>query len=225
MSTLGIKGILVNCTHGSRAFCKSCVVAKFIVANINRESTRSDDLDTCFHTLAIDIWGRVSTPSIGNSSYIFGVVCYKSAFIMAELIKTKSDSVTVFRSFLRKIRLFDYRVHVIRINNDSIFLGADFQAVCQEFDIVAQRSVPYRHHQLGRMEREWRTLSDTTMSMLDDSMLGKTLWENAFLTAIYVRKRVWSQGSAFHIRLHLENFLIYPIFECLVVKFSLKSTK
>ena len=83
MSTLGIKGIHVNYTHGSRMFCRSCDVAKSTIANINHGSTRIDDLDTCFHTLAIDIWGPIKTPSIGNFSYVFGAVCYKSAFILA----------------------------------------------------------------------------------------------------------------------------------------------
>ena len=109
--------------------------------------------DTCFHTLAIEIWGQVNTRSIENFSYVFGAICYKSAFILAELIKTKSDLLAVFRSFLCKIQLYSYKVHIIRIDNDSIFLGADFQAICREFDIVAQRSAPYRHHQLKRMER------------------------------------------------------------------------
>ena len=74
-------------------------------------------------------------------------------------------------------------------------MEADFQAACRELDIVVQRSIPYKNHQLGRMEREWRTLSDTTTAMLDDSMLGNQFWGNAFLTAVYVRNRVWSQSS------------------------------
>ncbi len=151
--SLGIKGMHVNCTHGSRAFCKACDVAKSIVANSNRESARVDDPNTRFHALAIGIWGLVDTLSIGHLSYVVGAVCYKSAFTMAEFIKPKSDSVTVFGSFLRKIRLFGYRVHVIRIDNDSVIMGSDFQSMCHEFDIVVQRSVPYRHPQLGRMER------------------------------------------------------------------------
>ena len=50
--------------------CRSCVAAKSPTANINRGSTRIDDPDTCFHTLAIGIWGPVNTPSIGNFSYL-----------------------------------------------------------------------------------------------------------------------------------------------------------
>ena len=97
--SLRVKGIPIHCTHESRTFCRSCDVAKSTVAKINRASTRSDDLDTCFHKLAIDIWGPVNTPSIGNFSYVFGAMFYKSAFILAELIKIKSDSTVVFAVF------------------------------------------------------------------------------------------------------------------------------
>jgi hypothetical protein len=45
------------------------------------------------------------------------------------------------------------------------------------------------------MERQWRTLSDTIVAILDESMLDTKLWGSAFLTAVYVRNRVWSQGS------------------------------
>ncbi len=114
---------------------------------------------------------------------------------MAELLKCKSDSVKVFRSFLNKIQLLGYKVRVLRIDNDSEFLGFDFQSVCQEFNIVIQRSAPYRHHQLGRMERQWSTMSDTTIASMDDSQLDKRVWGHAFLTSVYPRNRVWSQGS------------------------------
>jgi hypothetical protein len=52
-STLGVKGILANCTYGLRAFYRSCVVAKSNVANINRESTRSNDPNTFFTYLQL----------------------------------------------------------------------------------------------------------------------------------------------------------------------------
>jgi hypothetical protein len=81
LSSLGIKGIHVHCTPESRTFYISCAVAKSTVANISRASTRTDDPDTCFHSLAIDICRPVNTPSIGNFSYVFGDVCYKSACV------------------------------------------------------------------------------------------------------------------------------------------------
>jgi hypothetical protein len=62
--------------------------------------------------------------------------------------------------------------------------------------------------------------------MLDDSMLDMKFWENAFLTAVYVRNKVWSQGSqSIPYWAVFGNFVIYLIFEFLVVKCSLTLTK
>jgi hypothetical protein len=72
MSTLGIKGIPANYTRGSHMFCRLLAISKSNTASINRVSTRINDPDTCFYTLAIDIWGLVNTPSIGNVSDVFG---------------------------------------------------------------------------------------------------------------------------------------------------------
>jgi hypothetical protein len=81
--------------------------------------------------------GLVWLPSIKNSVVIvntilsskhenYDTIYRRCAFIMAESIKTKSESVIVFRSFLRKIRLFGYWLHIIKIDNDSVFLGSRF---------------------------------------------------------------------------------------------------
>ena len=51
--------------------------AKSATAHINRESTRHNDPETCFHTLAIDIWGPMNTPALGKVSYVLlGAVCF-----------------------------------------------------------------------------------------------------------------------------------------------------
>ena len=133
MSSLGIKGI-PNCTHGSRPFCRLYVVAnKSTIAKINRESMRINDFATFFRTLAIDIRELVNTPSIGNFSYVFGSSCFKSSYIMAYLLVSKSDVTMVLRSILLRIQLIGYKFHIIRIDIDSMFMGRDFQAVCTEF--------------------------------------------------------------------------------------------
>ena len=130
MSTFGIKGIHVNCTHGSRAFCRSCDVAKSTVANINRESTRIDDPDNCLHTLTIDIWGPVNTLSIENFSNIFGHVCCKSAFIMVELIKIKSDSIPIFVVFFVR---YDYLATVYTKSELIIMIPKSWEQIFKQF--------------------------------------------------------------------------------------------
>jgi hypothetical protein len=45
------------------------------------------------------------------------------------------------------------------------------------------------------MNRQWRTLYDTTVALLDDAMVDKKFWEHAFLPLVYVRNEVWSRES------------------------------
>ena len=54
-----------------------------------------------------------------------------------------------------------------------------------------QRTAPYRHHQLARIERHWRTIYDAVPALLADADLAKGFWGYAFLTVAYVRNRVW----------------------------------
>jgi hypothetical protein len=55
MSALGIKGISEKYSRGMRLSCKSCVVSKSTIVDINRVSTRDHDHESWFHTLTIDI--------------------------------------------------------------------------------------------------------------------------------------------------------------------------
>ena len=96
---------------------------------------------------------------------------------------------------LLQIRTLGYTVHVVRIDNDSVFLGSSFRAVCDDFAIDVQRTAPHRHHQLARIERHWRTISDSITALLDDAGLAKSFWGYAFLTVAYVRNRVWHSGA------------------------------
>jgi len=91
------------------------------------------------------------------------------------------------RNILLMIQLLGYRVHIVRIDNNSVILGKNFQAVCTDFKIVVQRSVSYRYHQLGRMERQYTKIYDIVVAILDDSMLDSKFWGNAFLVVVYVR--------------------------------------
>ena len=111
-------------------FCKCCTLAKSTVANICRQSTRDHDPPTCFYMMAVDIWGPVDISSIGGYKYVFGSICYLSGYHMAELLRTKDEAPAAWKRMLLQIRTLGYTVHVVRIDNDSVFLGSSFRAVC-----------------------------------------------------------------------------------------------
>ena len=122
-------------------------------------------------------------------------ICYLYGYHMAELLRTKDEAPGAWKRMLLRIRTLGFSVHVLRIDNDSVLLGAEFRAVCDDFGVDIQRSAPYRHHQLARIERHWRTISDAVTALLADADLAKGFWGYAFLTVAYVRNRVWHSGA------------------------------
>ena len=67
--------------------------------------------------------------------------------------------------------------------------------ICKKHSIRVERTAPYAHHQLGRMERQWRTLGEAAQTLLNEAHLGRAFWGHAFLTVVHIRNRVWNSGS------------------------------
>ena len=195
LAAMRIPGLPSSGMFSPLPFCSSCTLGKSTVADICRDSSRHSDPPLPFHTMAIDIWGPVHQSAIGGYRWALGCICFRSGYHLAELLKSKSDAPTVWRRMLLRIQSLGYLVTVLRIDNDSVFLGEAFMAVCDEFHISVQRSVPHRHHQLARIERHWRTISDAVAALLCDSGLPKRFWGFAFITVAFVRNRVWHSGA------------------------------
>ena len=176
-------------------FCRCCSLAKSNAADICRQSTRDHDPPTCFYMMAIDLWGPVDKAAIGGYKYVLGSIDYLSGYHLAELLRTKDEAASAWRRMLLQIRTLGYSVMVVRVDNDSVLLSASFRDVCNEFNVDIQRTAPYRHHQLARIERHWRTVADAVTALLTDAALAKSFWGYAFLTVSYVRNRVWHSGA------------------------------
>ena len=193
--SLRIPGIPTKGMSDHLDFCHCCVMGKSTVADINRVSCRDHDPSVCFHSVAIDLWGPIQQQAVGGYHYVLGAICFLSNYHLAELLKSKSDAPTAWRRMLLRIRAMGYEVVTARVDNDSVLLGASFLAVCDEFGVSLDRTAPYRHHQLARIERHWRTMSETVTALLQDSGLAARFWGFAFLTAAYVKNRVWHSGA------------------------------
>ncbi len=59
-----------------------------------------------------------------------------------------------------------YSISRLRIDIDTLFLCSEFIALCESEIIFVERTVPYAHWQLGRIERQWRTLTDGAKALL-----------------------------------------------------------
>jgi hypothetical protein len=88
-----------------------------------------------------------------------------------------------------------HSVHRIRIDNDTVMMSAEFTSICQSEGIAVERTVPYSNWQLGRIERQWRTLAEGAKTLLLHVGLPDRFWGHAFLAMVYIRNRCWSSGS------------------------------
>ena len=115
--------------------------------------------------------------------------------VFAELLKLKSDSPDAFENFVISAKALGHCIKTVRIDNDFVFLGHEFMDICKKHSIHVERTAPYAHHQLGRMERQWRTLGEAAQTLLNEAHLGRAFWGHAFLTVVHTRNRVWNSGS------------------------------
>ena len=58
-----------------------------------------------------------------------------------------------------------------------------------------ERTIPYAHWQLARIERQWRTLSKGAKTLLVTADLPEKFWGHALLTMVYIRNPTWSTGA------------------------------
>jgi hypothetical protein len=136
------------------SFCLDCATAKSIVANINKRSTRDRDPPHPFHTLVLDIWGPTFTPDLYGNRYVLGSVYYTISSIVDDLLKFMSNTPSAWTDILDFIASLGYKPTRVRIGNDSVLINASFTAICRSSHITVERTVPYAHCQLARIERQ-----------------------------------------------------------------------
>ena len=185
----------LQCQSGNTPpFCETCAVCKSVVLDIPRTSDTPDP-DVCFHTLGVDLNGPMSVPSLGGGRYSIAAVDFKTRYILHDVLRHKSETPRLFKRFLIQIRDMGYKVHRVRVDNDSVLLSVEFTSLLDEFGIALQRTAPYAHWQHGRIERQWGTLVPMALAMIHGAGLDRCFWALAMHAATYIRNRVWSNGA------------------------------
>ena len=93
-------------------------------------------------------------PDIRGNMGFLGSVCYKTSTIFVYLRKDKSHATFVWGTMLSRVKTMRYTISRVRIDNDTLFLCKEFTDLCAAENIAVERTVPYSHWQLGRIERQ-----------------------------------------------------------------------
>ena len=121
---------------------------------------------------------RIQTPS--HARYLAVLVDFCTDYNYLTLTVTKSQYTTELIKILKKIN-HKYGKHVIRlrIDGDGVFVNKKLKQFCDKNSIELICTAPYSSAQNGRSERKIRTITESSLSMLDFSGLPETFWGEA----------------------------------------------
>jgi hypothetical protein len=174
-------------------FCETCHVCKPHVGRISREP--ADRNVGVLEVLGLDFCGPMSDPSLGGRRYRLCALEFRSRFMLHDTVRSKDEAPAPFRRMLTTIRSLGHTARRLRVDNDTLFLGAAFRTLLDEFNITVEITTSYAHWQHGRIERQWGTLVPMAQSTIRQAALPKSYWALAMAAAVHVRNRVHSGGT------------------------------
>jgi len=116
------------------------------------------------------------------------------------LLDNKYEALDAFKIFKAEVeKQCGKQIKIVRSDRGGEFYGkytengqapGPFAKFLQEHGIVAQYTMPGSPNQNGVAERKNRTFMDMVRSMLSNSKLSHSLWNEALKTTVYIRNRV-----------------------------------
>jgi histone deacetylase 1/2 len=135
-----------------------------------------------------DVWGPAVTSSGGFKYYVSFVDDF-SRFTWIYFLKHKSDVERSFYSFQKHVEhLFNSKI--LAVQSDW---GGEYHRLNRYFrdeGIVHRVTCPHTSQQNGIAERKHRHIVETGIALLAHSSLPIRLWDEAFLTAVYLINRM-----------------------------------
>jgi hypothetical protein len=131
----------------------------------------------------IDLWGPVTTPSIGCRYFL---TCYDDCTrkIHLSFLKQKSDAFTAMMTIAGVERQLSCKVKSIRSDNGGEFNSAAWNTYMQSR--IEDVKVPPAHAQNGRVERVHLTILNGVRTVLAHSGLGAQFWAEAANYIAYI---------------------------------------
>jgi len=165
--------------------CEPCTLAK-TVRVINREG--SEHVTVPLARLHTDIWGPYSVPSLYGNLYF---ATFTDEYTRKSWVYASKDRASIRTTFMELKALVELetslKIQAVRSDNAPEYkaLGDHFRPYGLKFEYTT----PYFHQQNGVPERLNRTLVTMARAMLQGAKLPEKFWEDAIITASYIRNR------------------------------------
>ena len=132
--------------------------------------------------------------------YFISFIDDYSRYMYLYMLHKKSETLDAFKIFKAEVeKQCEKKIKIMRSDRGGEYYGrytedgqapGPFTKFLQEHGIVAQYTMPSSPDQNGVAERRNRTLLDMVWSMLSNSNLRESLWDEALKTTMYILNQV-----------------------------------
>ena len=169
--------------------CDACQLGKQIKGSFKSKNQISTSRP--LQLIHMDLFGPISTSSLGGSKYAFVIVDYYSRYTWTYFLKHKNEYFRYFTKFCKLVQNEKgFMISSIRSDHGGEFQNHDFQEFCELNGYNHNFSTPRNPQQNGVVERKNRNLQEMARTMLNEHSLPKYFWAEAVNTACYILNRV-----------------------------------
>ncbi|UYV82101.1 LIG1, partial [Cordylochernes scorpioides] len=188
MATKGlVDGLQPQDLEGEFLFCEGCQHGKAHRKSCYPSDGKNYQLGEFIYA---DICGPMQTQSLSKYLYFCLFKDYFSGYRHIYFIKNKSDVLDIFKEYATLIYTqTGNKIKVLRTDNALEFKSDNFADLCKRFGIIHEFTAPYVHEQIGRIERDNRTIVEAARSMLNSRNLPGFFWAEACNTATNILNR------------------------------------
>ena len=180
--------------------CDGCALGK--QTRVRFQSTSTDRASELLEVIHSDVCGPMQTSTFSGKRYFVTFIDDKSRYCVVYLIKSKSEVVDKFANFVAFAeKQTGKRVKSLRSDNGGEYASAKMAKFCSDQGIVLKYTPPYTPQLNGVAERMNRTLVECARCMLEHAGLAKHYWEEAVMTAMFLRNRCPSRAIEHEIHL------------------------
>ena len=131
-----------------------------------------------------DVWGPAPVTSSNGYKYYVSFLDAYSRYTWICLLKTKSEVQQAFMQFKKQIELqLSCKIKVFQTDCGTEF--SVLEPFLKSCGIIFRKSCPYTHEQNGLIDRKYRHLVETGLTLLAQAYMPLRFWDEAFLTTTF----------------------------------------
>ncbi|MBW0530328.1 hypothetical protein O181_070043 [Austropuccinia psidii MF-1] len=189
MKKLGcVEGLPRDADFPDIPHCRSCTLAKSIhmpfMPALRQVACAPGDV------IAVDLMGPFPL-LLDKFSYAMIILNHFSSLVAFIPLKSKSDVAKHLKEWLVQFaNIAHTTVKRVRTDNGGEFTLSFLLSFFKEKGIVHERTIPYEHHQNGKVEQTNRTLAEAARSIMIRANLPPTFWTYTLRHVAWVCNRV-----------------------------------